>query len=66
MESVLDILQMLWPLLILQLVLMVAALVDWARRRQFRYLPKMAWLLMIVLVNTIGPIIYFVVGRGDE
>ncbi|MEZ0396543.1 MAG: PLD nuclease N-terminal domain-containing protein [Anaerolineales bacterium] len=53
------------PILILQLGLMVAALLDLLRRGQTRG-PKWLWLLVIVLVNFIGPILYFVLGRKEE
>lgn len=53
------------PLVIVQLALMVAALVDLLRRPHVRG-PKWAWVLVIVLVNFIGPIVYFVAGRQDE
>lgn len=55
-----------WPLLLLQLALAVAALVDIARRKTFRYLPKTAWILISIFVSTIGPVVYFLVGRGEE
>jgi drug/metabolite transporter (DMT)-like permease len=53
------------PVVIIQLALMIAALVDLIRRERTRG-PKWIWVLVIVLVNYIGPIIYFVVGRQDE
>jgi Phospholipase_D-nuclease N-terminal len=53
------------PVLILQLALMIAALVDLIRREQTRG-PKWVWVLVILFVNFIGPIIYFVAGRRDE
>lgn len=53
------------PVLIIQLALMVAALVDLIRRAHTRG-PKWVWALVIVLVNYIGPILYFVMGRKDE
>ena len=53
------------PVLIIQLVLMITALVDLIRRERTRG-PKWVWVLVIVLVNYIGPIIYFVAGRKDE
>jgi hypothetical protein len=51
--------------LIIQLVLMITALVDLIRREHTRG-PKWIWALVILLVNYIGPIIYFVAGRKDE
>ncbi len=53
------------PLVVIQLALMLAALVDLLRRPHVRG-PKWAWALVIVLVNFIGPIVYFVAGRQDE
>jgi uncharacterized membrane protein YhaH (DUF805 family) len=53
------------PVLIIQLGLMITALVDLIRREHTRG-PKWIWVLVILLVNYIGPIIYFVAGRKDE
>jgi hypothetical protein len=53
------------PVLLIQLGLMIAALVDLLRREQTRG-PKWAWVLVILFVNMIGPIIYFIAGRKDE
>lgn len=53
------------PIVLIQLGLMVAALLDLLRRERTRG-PKWVWLLVIVLVNLIGPIVYFVVGRQEE
>jgi hypothetical protein len=53
------------PVLIIQLVLMITALVDLIRR-EHTLGPKWIWVLVILLVNYIGPIIYFVAGRKDE
>jgi len=53
------------PVLIIQLVLMITALIDLIRREHTRG-PKWIWAIVIVLVNYIGPIVYFVAGRKDE
>ena len=53
------------PVFLIQLALMIAALVDLLRREQTRG-PKWIWLLVILFVNFIGPIVYFVTGRQDE
>ncbi len=64
MEQLRDLLPLLAPLVILQLILMVAALLDLAKRPSTRG-PKWVWVLIIVFINTIGPIIYFVAGREE-
>lgn len=58
-------LPLLIPILIVQLVLIVAALLDLSRRSATRG-PRWAWVLVILFVNLIGPLIYFVLGREDE
>ncbi len=58
-------LPLLIPAVIIQVGLLIFALLDLIRREQTRG-PKWVWLLVILFVNIIGPIIYFVVGRKDE
>ena len=58
-------LPLLVPVFLIQIGLMLAALVDLLRRERTRG-PKWAWLLVILLVNFVGPIIYFLSGRTDE
>jgi hypothetical protein len=53
------------PVLIIQLALIVIALIDLVKREQTRG-PKWLWAIIIILVNFIGPIVYFVVGRKEE
>jgi len=53
------------PLIILQFILMAVALVDVIRHRRTNG-PFMMWIVIIVLGNLIGPIIYFVFGRRNE
>ena len=52
------------PIALLQIGLMVAALIDLARRERTKG-PKWAWALIIILVSTVGPIVYFVLGRDE-
>lgn len=55
------------PLIVIQLVLMVIALIDLARRdKEAVRGPKLAWVFIVIVVNTLGPILYFTVGRKNE
>jgi uncharacterized membrane protein YhaH (DUF805 family) len=65
MEVIKQYLPLLIPIVLIELGLMVTALVDLFRRSRTRG-PKWIWVLVIVLINFIGPIIYFVAGRQDE
>ena len=55
------------PLVILQLILLVAGLYDLTRpNRRVKGDSKAVWALIIIFVSTIGPILYFLVGREPE
>ena len=61
-----QIIALLIPIVVIQLGLMIAALVDLERdERRVRGGSKLVWALVIVLVNIFGPILYFMVGRED-
>jgi len=51
------------PLVAVQLVLMISALVSIVRK-PVQGSDKLLWVIIVVLVNLIGPIIYFVVGSN--
>ena len=55
------------PLIILDVVLIVAALYDLTRpNRRVRGDSKVVWALIIIVVSTIGPSLYFLAGREPE
>jgi hypothetical protein len=65
MSRITDVLYFVIPLLLLELVLMIVALVDLIRRKRTKG-PKWVWVLVVVLVSTIGPIVYLLFGREEE
>ena len=58
-------LQILVPIIILQLILMVTALVSLIKQEETRG-PKWLWAIIILFVNLIGPVVYFIFGRKDR
>lgn len=54
------------PLLILQLILMITSLIHVLRHPHYRFGSKTMWIIIVLLVQIIGPVVYFVFGRGDE
>jgi len=62
-----QVIALLVPIVLIQLGLLVAALYDLEKDdRRVRGGSKIAWVLIIVFVNLIGPILYFVAGREDS
>ena len=55
------------PLIILQLILMIVAIVSCVKQEQGQLNgPKWLWVLIILFVNLLGPILYFVIGRRQQ
>lgn len=61
-----ELLIVVWPLLVFQFFLMVAALISMARSGETKLLPKVAWVIIVIVVATIGPIFYFILGKGEK
>lgn len=54
------------PVAVIQLGLMIAALVHILRHNAYKVGNRVLWIIVVVLVNIIGPILYFTIGKGDE
>ncbi len=63
-DALKELIPLLIPFLLLQLVLIIIALRDLVRRERTRG-PKWMWALVIVFVNLFGPIIYLLLGREE-
>ena len=65
--STAQILALLAPVVVIQLGLLIAALYDLEKEeRRVRGGNKLVWVLVIVFLNVIGPIVYFVAGREES
>jgi hypothetical protein len=64
LKTIIGMLPLLIPLFIIQVALMVIALIDVIRRERVRG-SKVVWIVVIILVNIIGPIIYLLFGRQE-
>jgi hypothetical protein len=64
LDKIKELVPLLIPIIILQVGLMVAALIDVIKREKTKG-PKWVWIVVIVLVNLFGPIIYFIAGRDE-
>jgi hypothetical protein len=53
------------PILVIQLLLMIIALVDLAKSEKTNG-PKLMWVLIIVLGSLLGSVAYFVIGRRNN
>jgi hypothetical protein len=53
------------PLIVLGLALLVYCLIDLMRRDSVTGGNKLVWAAVIVLLGTLGQIVYLIVGRGE-
>lgn len=65
MDAIVQHLPILMPILIIQLILLIVAVIDLVRIEKTNG-PKWLWVIIILFVNLIGPILYFVIGRRNN
>jgi hypothetical protein len=65
MEELMKYIPYLIPALLVQFILLIVALIDLMKRENTRG-PKWVWLLVILLVNIFGPIVYLLFGRDND
>lgn len=53
------------PIIILDLILVITALVSCLKEEHTNG-PKWMWILIILFINLIGPVLYFVIGRQKQ
>ena len=57
---------LLLPLIVVQVTLIGIALYDLAKRKRVKGGNKLLWVLVIVIFEFIGPLIYLILGREEE
>ena len=65
-DLLMEYLPFLLPLIVLQLGLAIFSAVHVIRHPHYRFGNQVMWLLIVLLIQFIGPLIYFVFGRGDQ
>lgn len=53
------------PILLLQIALAIYALVD-LRKHDVKIGTKVMWVFIVIFLSTIGPILYFLIGRKEN
>lgn len=66
MDTLLRILPVLIPILVMDIVLAVAAVIHILRHPHYRFGNKGVWLAIAIVFLLFGPIIYFVFGKEEE
>ena len=54
------------PLGIVQLILVVVSVLHILRHPNYRFGNRVMWLIIVCVIQFIGPVTYFVFGRGQD
>ncbi|MFB1050909.1 PLDc N-terminal domain-containing protein [Paraliobacillus sp. JSM ZJ581] len=60
-----DIFLLLAPLIVLEAILVIVALLAWFKTDKTNG-PRWLWLFIILLLQIIGPILFFIIGRRQQ
>ncbi|MEM0529503.1 MAG: PLDc N-terminal domain-containing protein [Candidatus Pararuminococcus gallinarum] len=66
MENLITYLPLLIPVIVLELILMITALIHLLRHPNYRCGNRVIWILVVLFLQILGPILYFVIGREDS
>lgn len=54
------------PIVLAEWTLAIVALVHVLKHTHYRFGNKVMWCIIVLLVQIIGPIVYFALGKGEE
>lgn len=66
MKDLMDYLPFLIPVALIELALMVTTLVHILKHPNYKTGSRPLWIIVVLLFQIIGPIVYFVFGKGEE
>ncbi|WP_071458985.1 PLDc N-terminal domain-containing protein [Bacillus massilinigeriensis] len=66
MEELIEYMPFLIPIVLIELGLALTALFHVLRHPHYKFGNKPMWIVIVLFVQIIGPIVYFVFGRGEE
>lgn len=65
-STIIEYLPFLIPVFVIEVGLAITALVHVLRHPNYKVGNKVLWIIIVLLVQIIGPVVYFVFGRGEE
>ncbi len=67
MDAIKDYLPFLIPIAIIEIALMLFALIHVLTHKNYRFGNRILWvIIVVVLCQFVGPILYLTIGRGEE
>lgn len=66
MTQLSNLLPFLIPIVVIELVLMITALIHIFRHHHYRFGNRLLWVILVLCFQLIGPVVYFILGRSDD
>ena len=66
MSEITNNLALLLPVIILEFIFAITALIHVIKHPNYRFGNKAIWIIVVLFIQIIGPIFYFIFGRGEE
>ncbi len=66
MNTLYEYFPILLPVIIIELILVVTALIHVLRHPNYRFGNRVVWIVIVVFIQIAGPIVYFLFGRGED
>lgn len=66
MDTIIKYLPVLLPVIVIELTLAIFSFIHVLRHPHYKFGNKLIWSLVVLFIQFIGPVIYFVFGRGED
>ena len=66
MDTIIKYLPVLLPVIVIELTLAIFSFIHVLRHPHYKFGNKIIWSLVVLLIQFIGPVIYFIFGRGED
>jgi hypothetical protein len=66
MDGITEYLPFLIPIIAIELILAVIAIIHVLRHDSYRFGNRAMWVVIVLFIGIIGPVLYFTIGRGDD
>lgn len=66
MDNLTQYLPFLVPVMLVELILAVTALIHVLKHPKYRFGSRVLWIVVVLFFQIIGPVVYFIFGKGEE
>lgn len=66
MDTIIKYLPVLLPVIVIELTLAIFSFIHVLRHPHYKFGNKIIWSLFVLFIQFIGPVIYFIFGRGED